>query len=73
MVVNEPQHDTDMKVLLNSAVLPRNRTTLQDVNGAIDNIVNPPNVGPFIAKAADSAPGHEQSRSGLCHTRRSHI
>src|SRR4029453_13208399 len=50
MVVNEPQHDTDMKVLLNGAVLPRNRTTLQDLNDAIDNIVNHPNVGPFIAK-----------------------
>jgi uncharacterized protein (DUF1800 family) len=50
MVVNEPQHDTDMKVLLNGAVLARNRNTTQDLNDAIDNIVNHPNVGPFIAK-----------------------
>ena len=50
MAVNEPQHDTDMKVLLNGTVLLRNRTTLQDVNDAIDNIANHSNVGPFIAR-----------------------
>jgi hypothetical protein len=50
MVVNEPQHDTDMKVLLNGAVLPKSRGTMQDLNDAIDNIANHPNVAPFIAK-----------------------
>jgi uncharacterized protein (DUF1800 family) len=50
MVVNEPQHDTDMKVLLNGTVLPKNRSTMQDLNDAVDNIANHPNVAPFIAK-----------------------
>jgi hypothetical protein len=50
MVVNEPQHDIDMKVLLNGTVLPANRSTEQDLNDALDNIFNHPNVGPFIGK-----------------------
>jgi len=50
MVVNEPQHDTDMKVLLSGTVLPKNRGTMQDLNDAMDNIANHPNVAPFIAK-----------------------
>jgi hypothetical protein len=50
MVVNEPQHDTDMKVLLNGTVLPKSRGTMQDLNDAMDNIANHPNVAPFIAK-----------------------
>jgi hypothetical protein len=50
MVVNEAQHDVGTKVLLNGTVLPANRSTEQDLNDAIDNIVNHPNVGPFIAK-----------------------
>jgi uncharacterized protein (DUF1800 family) len=50
MVVNEPQHDVGMKVLLDGAVLPANRSTEQDLNDAIDNIFNHPNVAPFIAK-----------------------
>ncbi len=50
MVVNEPQHDVGMKVLLNGAVLPANRSTEQDLNDALDNIFNHPNVGPFIGK-----------------------
>lgn len=50
MVVNEPQHDVGVKVLLNGAVLPGNRSTEQDLNDALDNIFNHPNVGPFIGK-----------------------
>jgi len=50
MVVNEPQHDADMKVLLNGTVLPKGRNTTQDLNDAIDNIASHPNVGPFIAR-----------------------
>jgi hypothetical protein len=50
MVVNEAQHDVGAKVLLNGTVLPANRSTEQDLNDAIDNIFNHPNVGPFIAK-----------------------
>jgi hypothetical protein len=50
MVVNEGQHDTAMKVLLNGAVVPAGGSTLQDVNAALDNIVAHPNVAPFIGK-----------------------
>jgi hypothetical protein len=50
MVVNEAQHDTGSKTLLNGTMLPAGQTTVQDLNDAIDNIVNDPNVGPFISK-----------------------
>jgi len=50
MVANNAQHDVASKTLLNGAVLPANRTTVQDLNDAIDNIANDPNVAPFISK-----------------------
>ncbi len=42
-------HDTGEKVLLNGTILPANQTGEQDLAGALDNIFNHPNVGPFIA------------------------
>ncbi|MDJ0909392.1 MAG: DUF1800 domain-containing protein [Woeseiaceae bacterium] len=42
-------HDTDEKLLLNGVVLPANQTGQQDLNQALDNVFNHPNVGPFIA------------------------
>jgi uncharacterized protein (DUF1800 family) len=50
MVANQAQHDTGVKVLLDGAALAANRTAQQDLDGAIDNIFNHPNVGPFISK-----------------------
>jgi len=50
MVANNAQHDVGAKTLLNGVVLPANRTTVQDLNDAIDNIVSDPNVAPFISK-----------------------
>lgn len=50
MAVNEPQHDTGAKILLNGTVLPAGQRTLSDVNDALDNIFMHPNVGPFISK-----------------------
>ena len=50
MVVNDAQHDTDQKVLLNGVILPAGQDTARDLNAAIDNIANHPNVAPFIAK-----------------------
>jgi uncharacterized protein (DUF1800 family) len=50
MVANNGQHDVGTKTLLNGVVLPANRTTAQDLNDALDNIVNDPNVAPFISK-----------------------
>jgi uncharacterized protein (DUF1800 family) len=50
MVVNQAQHDVGVKTLLNGTVLPANQSAAQDLHDAIDNIVNDPNVGPFISK-----------------------
>lgn len=50
MVANEPQHDTDQKVLLSGVILPAGQDTTRDLNAAIDNIASHPNVAPFIAK-----------------------
>ena len=48
-VNNQNIHDPDQKTLLQGAVLPAGQSTEQDLNAAIDNIFNHPNVGPFIA------------------------
>jgi hypothetical protein len=50
MTPNEAQHDVLAKALLNGAVLPAGQNTTKDLNDAIDNIFNDPNVGPFISK-----------------------
>lgn len=42
-------HDTGAKQLLNGAVLPPGQSGEQDLDDALDNIFNHPNVGPFIA------------------------
>jgi hypothetical protein len=43
-------HDTDAKTLLLGEVLPAGQTAEQDLNDALDNVFNHPNVGPFISK-----------------------
>jgi uncharacterized protein (DUF1800 family) len=43
-------HDTGAKMLLNGEMLPAGQTGDQDLAGALDNIFNHPNVGPFIAQ-----------------------
>ena len=50
MVVNEEAHDTDPKTLLNGMTLPGGRTTMQDINSAIDNLFYHENTGPFIGR-----------------------
>jgi uncharacterized protein (DUF1800 family) len=50
MVVNESQHDTGSKALLNGIVLQAGQTTVKDLDDAIDNIVSDPNVGAFLSK-----------------------
>ena len=42
-------HDTGEKMLLNGTVLPPGQTGEQDLAGALDNIFNHANVGPFVA------------------------
>ena len=46
----EMNHDTRSKKLLNGVVLPAGQPATKDLNDAIDNIFNHPNVGPFIGK-----------------------
>ncbi len=42
-------HDTGSKTLLNGFVVPAGQTGQQDLDAALDNIFNHPNVGPFIS------------------------
>jgi len=50
MIPNQSQHDTGAKTLLRGVVLPAGQTATKDLNDAIDNIFNDPNVGPFISR-----------------------
>ncbi|HYO62875.1 MAG TPA: DUF1800 family protein, partial [Pyrinomonadaceae bacterium] len=50
MVAREELHDTGAKTLLNGTVLPAGRTSLQDLNDAIDNAFHHPNTPPFVSK-----------------------
>jgi uncharacterized protein (DUF1800 family) len=50
MVVISSHHATGSKKLLNGVVLPANQTPEKDLNDAIDNVFNHPNVGPFVGK-----------------------
>ena len=50
VVTNENNHDTNQKVLLNGTVQPAGLNATQDLNAALDNIFNHPNVGPFIGR-----------------------
>ena len=49
MVPWEPNHDTGAKTLLNGVVDSAGKTANDDLNFALDNIFNHPNVGPFVA------------------------
>jgi hypothetical protein len=51
MASNPANHDKGSKTLLNGTVVPANQTIDQDLNAAIDNIFNHPNVGPFVGSA----------------------
>ncbi len=50
MVAFDNWHEAGNKTLLNGQVVPAGQTTLEDINDAIDNLFNHPNVGPFIGK-----------------------
>ena len=43
-------HDTGAKTLLNGVTLPAGQSTEKDMQDALDNIFNHPNVGPFFSK-----------------------
>jgi hypothetical protein len=43
-------HDTEAKKLLDGVVLPAHQTPEKDLNDALTNVFNHPNVGPFVGK-----------------------
>jgi len=43
-------HQGGQKLLLNGGVVPAGQSGLQDIDAAIDNLFNHPNVGPFIGR-----------------------
>ncbi|MEO0997717.1 MAG: DUF1800 domain-containing protein [Pseudomonadota bacterium] len=60
-------HDTGAKLLLGGVTLPAGQTGEQDLQAALDNVFNHPNVGPFIAirliqrlTASNPSPGYVQ-------------
>ncbi len=50
MVPFNSHHDTGDKTLLNGVVVPAGGTAQSDLDAALQNIFNHPNVGPFICK-----------------------
>jgi uncharacterized protein (DUF1800 family) len=50
MVPYPAEHDSGSKQLLNGYVSPAGVTPQQDLNNALDNVFNHPNVGPFVGK-----------------------
>ena len=50
MVMFDAFHEPGEKVLLGGQVVPDGQTGMQDVEVAVDNLFNHPNVGPFIGK-----------------------
>jgi uncharacterized protein (DUF1800 family) len=50
MIAFDDHHDKGAKTLLNGTVLPAGQTAQVDLEAAIDNIFNHPNVGPFIGR-----------------------
>ncbi|MEM1178024.1 MAG: DUF1800 family protein [Acidobacteriota bacterium] len=48
MVMYEPEHEPGPKTLLNGLVVPAGQTGMQDIEMAIDNLFQHPNVGPFL-------------------------
>jgi uncharacterized protein (DUF1800 family) len=50
MVLVPNNHDMGEKHLLDGVVLPAGQTGVEDLNDALDNIFNHPNVGPFISR-----------------------
>jgi hypothetical protein len=46
----ETQHDMTAKVLLNGTTLPAGQTAEADLTGALTNIFNHPNIGPFVCR-----------------------
>lgn len=50
MKMFEDHHETEAKTLLSGITLPAGQTGMDDINAALDNVFNHPNVGPFIGR-----------------------
>ena len=50
MAMFDAEHELGSKNLLNGTVVPAGQTGIQDIDAAVDNLFNHPNVGPFIGK-----------------------
>ena len=50
MQMFDAEHEPGPKNLLNGTVVPAGQTGSQDIEAALDNLFNHPNVGPFIGK-----------------------
>ena len=50
MAAYEAFHDDNEKTLLNNTILPAGQSAQEDLEQALDNLFNHPNVGPFISK-----------------------
>ena len=50
MVMFDGYHEQGEKYLLNEFVVPDGQTGFQDIDDAVDNLFNHPNVGPFVGK-----------------------
>ncbi len=50
MQMFDSEHEPGPKYLLNGTVVPPGQTGMQDIEAAIDNLFEHPNVGPFIGK-----------------------
>jgi len=46
----EEEHEQGTKTLLNGQIVPAGQTGMEDINDALDNIFNHPNVGPFLGR-----------------------
>ncbi len=50
MLPVQSNHDTGLKTLIGGFVIPANQTATQDLNMAINHLIEHPNVAPFISK-----------------------
>ena len=50
MIMFDEYHEPGKKYLLNGFVVPEGQTGLQDIDDAVSNLFNHPNVGPFVGK-----------------------
>lgn len=72
MVVYAASHDAGAKTLLGGQTLPAGQSAAADLDAAISNIFNHPNVGPFVASrliqhlvTGEPSPGYVQRVAGV--------